>query len=94
MRLLFKGVFHSKLVSLFIALCSWTSNARAFAGIKHSDLDGGSIGIYSHLAAKSIDFTDDMPLGKTPDGGVTTHLADTIEVHSEEHSFRAHPGRR
>ena len=93
MRLLFEGVFHSKLVSLFVALCSWAANARTFAGIKHSDLDGGCVGIYSHLTAKGIDFTDDMPLSKTPDGRVTTHLADAIQIHSEEHSFRAHPGR-
>ena len=36
----------------------------------------------THLAAEGVDLADQVPLGRTADGGIARHLADAVEAHA------------
>jgi hypothetical protein len=44
----------------------------------------------AHLAAKRVDFFDQMPLANPTDGRVTRHLADVVEIESKHQSVASH----
>ena len=44
-------------------------------------------------STEGIDFTDHVPLGQTTNGRIAGHLADGVEVLSEDGDLRTHPCR-
>src|SRR5256885_3802760 len=74
----FADPFQPELVSFFVALCTRCPNRRTLLGIEHPKLQTSHVCGLSHLAAKSIDFTYQMPLGQTANSRVARHLTDRI----------------
>jgi hypothetical protein len=64
-----------------------------FRGVQQPELDTGGIGGQAHLTAEGIDLANDVPLGLSPDGGVTAHLGNSINIPTEQQDLNAHAGR-
>ena len=82
---------HAKLVRFLITLSARRTDARSLARVQHSKLDSRGVGIKSHHASKSVDFTDHVALGKPADCRIARHLADGVGILSEHQGFTAKP---
>ena len=91
-RCVFQDIFHLSLIGEFIGLRARGPNGRAFCGVKHAKMNSSAICHLSHDSAKGIDLTDNMSLCGSPDGGVTAHFSDGVEIHGEQEGMRAHTG--
>jgi hypothetical protein len=54
----------------------------------------GRVDVYGHLAAKGVDFPDNLSFRKPANSGVTAHLANGIQVPGKEKSGKPHACRR
>jgi hypothetical protein len=52
------------------------------------------IGIDAHFTSERIDFAYYVALCQTPNGWVTTHLADGIEIHRQKKRLTSHSSGR
>ena len=77
-------MLHPELIRLLVALRPRGLDGRTFGGVQQAELDAGRIGGQAHLAAEGIDLADDVPLGLSPDGGVTAHLRNSINIPTEQ----------
>ena len=81
MGLILEGKLHPKLVGLFIALGPGSTNAGTFAGVEHSHLNGGGVGVQGHLAAEGVDLPDDVSFSQSTNRRVTAHLPNAVQIH-------------
>ena len=75
-----------------VALGTRAPNGRPFANVQHTELDGGGISHQTHLSAKGIDLSYNLPLGDASDGRVARHLGNLIHVHCHQTSLGTHIG--
>ena len=83
-RRVFEHGLGPELVGFFIALGARGVHAGAFGTIQHTELNGGGVGIKSHESAEGVDFPNHLTFGDAADGGIAGHLADGIEILSEQ----------
>lgn len=81
--LAFQGMLHTESIKLFISLCPQRLNCWALSRVQHPYLDKSLINIPSHLTTQSVDLSNHMTLGWSPDGRVTGHQGYIIQVHGE-----------
>ena len=74
----------------FVALCSWTPHSRSLGPVKHTELQGRSIGNQSHLTAKRIYFPDYLTFSDSSYRGITTHLSKSLKIHGNDQNLRTH----
>jgi hypothetical protein len=60
-------------VGRFIGLCAGRMDGRALASIEHPEVDPGAVDEPAHQTTERIDFTGELPLGETADGGIAGH---------------------
>ncbi|MNN05484.1 hypothetical protein D3C81_1182460 [compost metagenome] len=65
--------FHRMLIQEFVGLCAQCMYSRTFPCVKHAQLNKGFINIAAHFTAKCIDFTYNMPFGRTAYGRIAWH---------------------
>jgi hypothetical protein len=75
-------------------LASGGANRLTLGGIQPAEVDAGAIGGKPHLAAKSVDFLNQLSLADTADGRITAHLADRVEKQSDHQGRTAHAAGR
>ena len=68
-------------------------NSRAFAEVKHPALQKGGVSRAPHLTSKCVYLAYKMSLCRTPDGRITRHVADRVQIYSEYCGFTAEPCR-
>jgi hypothetical protein len=86
--------FHMKLVGLFVTLGAWRPNGGPFASIQHAKLNPSGVRCQSHLAAQSVNFSDQLAFGEAADGGIARHLAGGIQVDAGQKRGTSHAGGR
>ena len=91
-RLRFQDFAHLEPIGLLVALCAGRPHRRATGSIQQSELDADSVGYFSHDAAESVYFADEVPLGYAADGWITGHLGDQINIQRVERRLQAHTG--
>jgi hypothetical protein len=77
-----------------ISLRATSPNRRSLASIKKAELNPGLVNRKTHLTAKRIDLTNQMPFPDSADRRVTRHLPDMVEIKREHQGARTHPRRR
>ena len=77
-RMALQKPFHSKLISLLIALHSRRSNTLASGGVKHSEVNARGVSVFPHGATKSIDFAHQVAFTRTTNRGIARHLPDRV----------------
>ncbi|MCY1223852.1 hypothetical protein D9M72_359920 [compost metagenome] len=66
---------------------------RALAGVEDAELDAGLVRGGGHGTAHGVHFLDQVPLADAPDGRVAAHLAQRLDVVSQQQRLAAHTGR-
>src|SRR5438477_352012 len=70
----FHAMLHGELVELLVRLGAGRVHRWTFCAIEHAELNAAGVGHLAHLAAESVDLTNDLPLGHAADRGVAAHL--------------------
>ncbi len=76
-----------------ITLGTRTPYCRPLSNVQHTKLDSCFISNESHISAKSIDFSNNLSFGDSPNGRITTHLSDFVHVHRHKARLSSHIGR-
>jgi hypothetical protein len=76
----FQNRFQPKLISLFIALRPWSSNARTFIRVEHPEMNSGRVGVQSHGTTECINLADDVSLRESANRRITRHLPNRIQI--------------
>jgi hypothetical protein len=63
------------------------ANSRTLAGIEYPKLDSRTIGRPSHSATEGVNFLDQMTFANAANGGVAGHLAQRVDIVSEQQSL-------
>jgi hypothetical protein len=63
---------------------------QSLSGIQAPELNTGVIRVLGNLSAQGIDFFDEMPFRKAPDGRIATHGGDMVHVNREEEGWVSH----
>ena len=92
-RLTLEDCFGAKLIRLLVALRPRRSDTGPLLCIEHPELNRRCIGIQSHHPAQGIDLAHHLPLRLTPDGRITRHLTDGIEILSNDEGLASEPSR-
>jgi hypothetical protein len=79
-RLALEQRLHAKLVGFLVALCPGSTDARAFCGVQHPELNACRVGVQAHRPAEGVDLADHVALCQPADRGVTGHLANRIGI--------------
>jgi hypothetical protein len=87
-------VLHGEAVELLVRLGAQCLDGGTLACIEHPYLNEGLISVASHLSAEGVYLPDQMPLGRTADGGIAGHQHHIVHVHSKQQRAAAHPGCR
>src|SRR3989442_5944872 len=82
---------HPPPVQRAIALGPRRPYRRSLRPIEHAELNRRVVGGTAHDAAERVDLADHGTLRNPPDGGIAAHLADRVEVGSEEKRPCAQP---
>ena len=85
-------MLHPELVGFLVALGPGGLDGRALGRVQQPKLDAGHVGGHAHLSPQGIDLADDVALGLAPDGGVTAHLGDGVDVPRQEQNIDPHAG--
>ncbi len=93
-RLRFQHLPHLEAVSLLVALRSRRPDGWTSGRIEQSELNPYRVRDFSHDAAESIDFANEMSLGNSANRWIAGHLRDQIDVQRVEGSLQAHPRAR
>ena len=80
-----------------VVLTPWRPDSRPLRSVQHPKLDPRGIRNLPHLTAKGVDLPDKVPLGRSPNGGVARHSANSLFLHRHHqhrtsHSCRSHRG--
>ena len=67
-----------------VALGTRTPHGRSLGTVQHTELDGGLVCHQPHVSSQGVNLSDDLSLGNTPYGRVTTHLPDFVHVHCNQ----------
>ena len=67
-----------------VTLCARAPHGGAFRAVEYAELDGGTVGHQSHVAAQGVYFSYDLSFGNAAYGGVTAHLPDFVHVHRDK----------
>ena len=69
---------------LAVALRTRTPHRGSLAAVEHSELDAGTVGNNTHLAAQGVNLAHDLPLGDAAYCGITAHLRDFVHVNRDQ----------
>jgi hypothetical protein len=78
---------------LFISLGTRSADGRPLAHIQNTKLYPGCVDIFGHLAAKRVNFTDEMSLGLSANRWITGHQGNGIKINRQQESFLPHARR-
>ena len=87
--LIFQGIADGPAIQHPVGLGTRCPYRRPLAGIQHTEMDPGQISCTRHASTQGIDFPDQMTLADTPDGRVTAHLPEGVEIVGQQQSTRA-----
>ncbi len=90
--LLFHHRLHGQAVELLVALHPGGLDRRSLGAVENPEMDGRTVGDFSHLAAQGVHFLDQLAFGKPPDGGVAGHEGDAVQADIEQEGAASHPG--
>jgi hypothetical protein len=66
---------------------------RAFTVVEHPDLDKGLVDQAGHGPTQSVNFPNQVALGRAAHAGIATHPANSIKRHGQKQGPSAHLGR-
>ncbi len=64
-----------------VALCTRTPHCRPFTTVQHTELDGCSVGNFSHVSAQCINLPYNLSFGNAADSRIATHLCNLVHIH-------------
>ena len=79
---------YCRLVKHTIGLGTGRTHGRTLTGIEDAELNPRHVGRTGHQSTEGIDLLDQMTLADTPDGRVTAHLADGLDVVGKQQGTR------
>ena len=68
------------MIKIFISLPAKALHRRALAAVKHTDLQKRFICVYTHFAAKRVDFTDNLTFCSSADGRIARHKGYAVKI--------------
>ena len=80
---------HLHAVIRLIRLCTQRMNCRSLGFVQHFRLNKRLINIDSHLAAKRINLTNQVPLGASADIRITRHQGNTVYTHGKNNCLKS-----
>jgi len=88
--LLTKFIDNPLTVKVFICLSPRRPNRWTPASVEELELNAGGIGSQAHQPAERIDFSDEMPLRRTPDRRIARHVRDGVGVERAQPYVASH----
>ena len=81
---------HAKSIFALVTLGTCCLDGRSPTGVEGFLLEGGEVGIKSHLSAERIKFKDKMAFGQSADRRVAGHPSDRVKETRHQKGVHAH----
>jgi hypothetical protein len=85
----FKRAPHLGAIAHAIRLCPWGLNRRPPRAVEQTKLDSSAVDDATHDAAERVNLADEMTFRDPANRRIARHLADEVEVQSDQPGFRA-----